>query len=116
MQVFDLGHLATWSPLDGPLVWDADTVIQSPSTAHNVVAFEAQSQVILVGSNWLGGGPVIFDVTAPGEPLLVGGASEWGYMHDAQAVVYNGPDAEHVGKSILFAAGGERLWIMETRR
>ena len=47
MQVFDLGHLATWSPLDGPLVWDADTVIQSPSTAHNVVAFEAQSQVIL---------------------------------------------------------------------
>ena len=113
MQVFDLGHLATWSPLDGPLVWDADTVIQSPSTAHNVVAFEAQSQVILVGSNWLGGGPVIFDVTAPGEPLLVGGASEWGYMHDAQAVVYNGPDAEHVGKSILFAAGGERLWIMD---
>ena len=30
-------------------------------------------------------------------------------MHDAQAVVYNGPDAEHVGKSILFAAGGEAV-------
>ena len=110
MQVFDLGHLATWSPLDGPLVWDADTVIQSPSTAHNVVAFEAQSQVILVGSNWLEGGPVIFDVTAPGEPLLVGGASEWGYMHDARlSCTMNTMQSTSANRFCLRLE--ERLWI-----
>ena len=113
MQVMDLEALRAWSPLDGPLVWTPDTVVSVPGMAHNVVAFEEASKVIQVGTSTMGGGAAIFDVSEPSSPALVGGISEWGSIHDAHALIYNGPDAVHVGKEVLFAAGGESLWILD---
>ena len=113
MQVLNLDALRGWSPLDGPATWMPDTVITAPGTAHNVVAFEEASKIIQVGTSLFGGGAAIFDVSNPAAPHLVGGVSEWGSIHDAQALVYNGPDAEHVGKELLFAAGGEKLWVLD---
>lgn len=113
MQVMDLEALRAWSPLEGPVTWAPDTVVSTPSTAHNVVAFEEASKVIQVGTSTMGGGAVIFDLSDPSAPSLIGGLSEWGSLHDAQALIYNGPDAAHVGKEILFAAGGESLWILD---
>ena len=114
MQVINLDALRSWSPLDGPATWMPDTVIAAPGTAHNVVAFEEASKIIQVGTSLFDGGAAIFDVSNPAVPHLVGGVSEWGSIHDAQALVYNGPDAEHVGKELLFAAGGEKLWVLES--
>lgn len=113
MQVMDLEALRAWSPLDGPVTWSPDTVVSAPSTAHNVVAFEEASKVIQVGTSTMGGGAAIFDVSEPLAPSLIGEVSEYGSFHDAQALIYNGPDAAHVGKEILFAAGGEKLWILD---
>jgi len=113
MQVLFLEAFRDWSPLDGPQDWLPDAVVAAPSSAHNIVAFEEKSQVIQVGSTWMGGGAVIFDVMDPLNPVVLGGASEWGAFHDAQAVVYDGPDTEHLGKELLFAAGGDRLWILD---
>jgi len=113
MQVMNLEALRSWTPLSGPVTWSPDTVVMAPPSAHNVVAFEEASKVIQVGTSTMGGGAVIFDVTNPGEPVLAGAASEWGSFHDAQGLVYNGPDEEHVGKQLLFAAGGEKLWILD---
>ena len=113
MQVFDLKNLRDWQPVQGPVVWEPDTVVMSPSTAHNVVAFEDRSKVILVGSSMMGGGAMIFDVQAPESPTLLGGVSEWGSIHDAQALVYEGPDTTHHGKEVLFAAGGQKLWVFD---
>ena len=36
-----------------------------PSVAHNAVSFEEESLLILVGSDWFGGGAAIFDVQNP---------------------------------------------------
>jgi choice-of-anchor B domain-containing protein len=47
----------------------------------------------------------IVDVANPSNPTLAGGW-EQGYIHDAQVVIYNGPDDDHVGKEIAFAFGG----------
>ena len=81
--------------------------------AHNAVSFEEESLLILVGSDWFGGGAAIFDVQNPQTPQLLGGASEWGYIHDAQAVLYNGPDQEHAGKFVLFTAGPSGFNILD---
>lgn len=113
MQVMNLEALRDWTPLEGPQEWLPDTVVSTPGTAHNVVAFEVQSQVIQIGTPFLEGGAVIFDVSDPTAPAMVGGAGEWGEFHDAQALVYNGPDEAHVGKSVLFAAGGHKLWVLD---
>jgi choice-of-anchor B domain-containing protein len=113
MQVLALNALREWNPVNGPVAWQPDTVVSSPSTAHNIVAFEERSTVIQVGSNFVSGGAVLFDVSVPGEPVLVGAAGEWGSFHDAQALTYNGPDVEHLGKDLLFAAGSGKLWVLD---
>ena len=113
MQVLDLAAFRDWHPLDGAVAWQADTVVTSPSSAHNLVSFEPKNQVIQVGSTFANGGAVIFDVSNPGSPQLVGTASEYGSFHDGQALVYNGPDAEHVGKDVFFGAGSGKLWILD---
>ena len=90
-QILDLTALRLWEPGMPPQEWLPDAVLPGPSVAHNAVAFEDESLLILVGSDWFGGGAAIFDVQNPQAPQLLGGASEWGYIHDAQAVTYNGP-------------------------
>ena len=113
MQVLDLTALREWQPMEGATIWNPDTVIASPGTAHNLVSFDAKSMVIQVGSTLAGGGAVFFDVSEAGSPALVGSAGEWGGFHDGQALVYDGPDAAHVGKDVLFAAGSQHLWILD---
>lgn len=113
MQVLDLTALREWHPLDGPVEWQADAVVGSPSSAHNLVAFEEDDMILQVGSSFASGGAVLFDVSEPGSPQLVGTASEWGAFHDGHALVYNGPDVEHHGKSLLFAAGSGKLWVLD---
>ena len=47
------------------------------------------------------GGPIFVNIQNPTSPILEGGFSDTGYCHDAQAVIYNGPDSDHVGKKLL---------------
>lgn len=42
------------------------------------------------------------DVSNPAKPTSPGCVSQDGYVHDAQCVVYNGPDAQYLGKEICF--------------
>ena len=112
-QILDLIALRDWDPSVGPQDWSPDANIPGPSVAHNAVSFEEESTLILVGSDWFEGGAAIFDVQNPEAPQLLGGASEWGYIHDAQAVKYNGPDDEHLGKSVLFAASPSGFRILD---
>ena len=112
-QILDLTALRLWEPGMPPQEWLPDAVFPGPSVAHNAVAFEDESLLILVGSDWFGGGAAIFDVQNPQAPQLLGGASEWGYIHDAQAVTYNGPDEEHAGKFVLFTAGPSGFNILD---
>ena len=112
-QILDLTALRVWEPTMGAQEWSPDAILPGPSVAHNAVSFEEESMLILVGSDWFGGGAAIFDVQNPEAPQLLGGASEWGYIHDAQAVIYNGPDQAYVGRSVVFAAGPSGFHILD---
>lgn len=48
------------------------------------------------------GGLFMVDVSNPANPVSPGCVSQDGYVHDAQCVVYNGPDAQYVGREICF--------------
>lgn len=113
MQVFDLTALRDWHPLDGVQDWEPDAVIAAPGSAHNLAVLPEADMVIQLGSNSFGGGAVLFDASDPGAPFLAGGWSEQGYLHDAHALRYDGPDEEHHGKDLLFAAAGSRLSILD---
>lgn len=48
------------------------------------------------------GGLFMVDVSNPAKPVSPGCVSQDGYVHDAQCVVYDGPDSQYLGKEICF--------------
>ena len=111
LQVLDLNQLRDLTEF--PATLDPTTWLGTFSDAHNVVIDEASGLLYAVGTNLAGGGLVAFDLSDPASPVLVGDYSEAGYTHDAQGVVYIGPDADFVGKSIVFGANANKLAIMD---
>lgn len=113
MQVLDLNLLRD---LEGPFPVDLEPTATANqfSKAHNVVINESSGMLYAVGTNLASGGLVIYDLsTDPSNPVLVGDYSEAGYSHDAQAVIYNGPDLAHQGKEIVFGANEDFVAIMD---
>lgn len=85
--------------------------------AHNVVANPETGFVYGVGTDTFSGGLHIVDANDPLNPTLVGSWDE-SYIHDAQAVVYNGPDMDHAGREVVFAFcgyGGFRIIDVEDK-
>ena len=48
------------------------------------------------------GGLFMLDVSNPAKLVSPGCASQDGYVHDAQCVIYEGPDTQYLGKEICF--------------
>ena len=99
LQVLDLNQLRELSEF--PATLEPTTWLDTFSDAHNVIIDEGSGLLYAVGTNLAGGGIVAFDLSDPVSPVLVGDYSEAGYTHDAQGVVYNGPDSDFAGKSII---------------
>ena len=113
MQVFDLTRLLTVSPLDAPHVFDDDAQYNGFGNAHNIVVNEATGYAYAVGTSTCNGGLHMVDIGSPTVPAAAGCFSADGYTHDAQCVIYNGTDLEHVGKEICFAANEDTLTIVD---
>jgi choice-of-anchor B domain-containing protein len=107
MQVFDLSRLRDYS---GEILdFDADAVYSGVSSAHNVVINEETGFAYIVGargaSNNCGqGGLHIVNIQDPKNPFFAGCFDADGYTHDAQCVIYNGPDEDYQGMEICFNA------------
>ena len=110
MLVFDLTNL---DGVDEQQTWAADT--QSLLTgieSHNIVMNAEAKTVYLVGGTAgldataaaCRSGLVIVDVSNPDLPTTAGCWNERGYVHDAQCLRYEGPDADHRGKDLCFTA------------
>ena len=104
MQVYDLTQLESISSPPNNNLSETNWVTWGTSgsnrgRAHNIVINEDTGFAYVVGvSPYNSGGPVFIDLSSPASPVVVGAYSSGGYCHDAQVVVYNGPDTEHHGK------------------
>jgi len=123
MQVFDLARLRD---LDGsnPPTLAADFTYDKIASSHNIVINEETGFGYSVGSSsggeTCGGGLHMIDLNDPKNPTFAGcfadpstGRSGTGYSHDAQCVVYAGPDSEHAGKEICMGSNETALSISD---
>jgi choice-of-anchor B domain-containing protein len=102
MQVFDLTRLR--GVLGDPVTFEEDYDYAEISNAHNLNINEDTGFAYLIGSNTCDGGLHMVDLQNPAAPEFAGCFSEHGYIHDAQCVVYDGPDTEHRGREICFSS------------
>lgn len=122
VQVFDLTQLRDVQ--DPPVRFEETAHYDKIASAHNIVINEETGFAYSVGSSsggeTCGGGLHMIDIRDPGNPTFAGcfqdpstGRQGTGYSHDAQCIVYAGPDEEHVGKEICFGANETALSIAD---
>jgi choice-of-anchor B domain-containing protein len=111
MQVFDLTQLLT--VVSPPVTFTETAHYPEFGEAHNVVVNEETGYAYAVGTATCSGGLHMVDLQNPLSPVFAGCFSADGYTHDAQCVVYGGPDATHVGREICFNANGDTLTIVD---
>jgi hypothetical protein len=80
---------------------------------HNVVVNEEKEYAVAVGaaprSDTCGAGLIFFDLKDPSKPTSQGCASGDGYVHDAQCLVYRGPDKKYFGRDICYGYNEDTL-------
>lgn len=112
LQVFDLTSLRNLTEVQN---FTTDARLTAFGSAHNIAIDEASGFAYVVGSSLYQGGPAFIDINDPTNPTLVGGFGDESYTHDAQILIYEGPDTEYQGKEILFGSnsdGGENNQII----
>jgi choice-of-anchor B domain-containing protein len=111
MQVFDLRRLRNVPT--PPVTFTEDGWYGGFTTCHNIVINTQTGFAYGVGSNSCSGGLHMMSLANPVAPVFVGCFSGDGYTHDAQCVIYNGPDTAHVGKEICFNSNTDSLTIVD---
>ena len=122
MQVFDLTRLR--NPTDTPITFDADFLYDNIASSHNIVINENTGYAYAVGNSsggtTCGGGLHMIDIREPKTPKFEGcfadtstGRNKTGYAHDAQCVIYQGPDVDHQGKELCFGSNETALSIAD---
>lgn len=121
MQIFDLTLLR--GVKNPPQVFK-ETVLYDPIySAHNVIINEDTGFAYIVaasgGGETCGGGYHMVDVRDPKAPAFVGCFSDpssgagGNHIHDAQCVVYEGPDEDHRDSEICFGANASVFSIAD---
>ena len=112
MQIFDLRRLR--DVVSPPVQFTEDGWYGGFENCHDIVVNTATGFAYCVGSNTCSGGLHMMNLAPnPLQPQFVGCFSADGYTHDAQCVIYNGPDTAHVGKEICFASNEDTLTIVD---
>lgn len=114
MQVFDLTRLRNVN--NPPEVFTADTHFTEFGSAHNIVINEDSGYAYPVGTSRSGtyrGGPLFINIQDPKNPVSEGGWGTDNYSHDAQVVLYNGPDTDYIGKEILIGSNENEVVIVD---
>ena len=122
VQVFDLRRLRDVS--GEPVTFEPDFHYDGINSAHNIVINEQTGFAYVVGSSGggetCGGGLHMLDLSEPAHPVFAGcfahantGRSGTGYSHDAQCVIYRGPDEEYRGREICLGSNERQLSIAD---
>ena len=111
MQVFDLTRLRNVN--NPPVTFTEDAHYGGFGDAHNIVINEDTGYAYPVGTDFYNGGPLFINIQDPLNPQDEGGYALDDYSHDAQVVLYNGPDSEHVGKELLFGSNENAIVVVD---
>ncbi|KAH6693479.1 hypothetical protein F5X68DRAFT_247759 [Plectosphaerella plurivora] len=122
VQIFDLTKLLTINPAS-PVTFSNSRDLTGwwnglPSgRAHNIVINEEKQYGVAVGAqprtSTCRSGLIFFDLKDPARPTSLGCASGDGYVHDAQCLVYRGPDTKYAGRDICYAFNEDTLTIYD---
>ncbi|MDC8000999.1 choice-of-anchor B family protein [Aequorivita todarodis] len=111
MQVFDLTRLRSVS--NAPEIFTEDAHYNGFGHCHNIVINEETGFAYAVGTSTYGGGPHFVNIQNPLNPVAAGGFSGDNYCHDAQVVIYDGPDTDYTGREIFFGSNEDRVSIVD---
>jgi choice-of-anchor B domain-containing protein len=92
---------------------EPNSVYKEFGSSHNIVINEETGYLYAVGSKTCDGGPHIVDIRDPANPTFVGCYSTDGYCHDAECVIYKGPDTRFSGQEICFMYNEDTLTIAD---
>lgn len=110
LQVFDLTSLRNVTP-GSNLTETAH--LGGFGNAHNIAINEATGYAYVVGSNQCSGGLYMVDISNPTSPSYAGCFSSDGYTHDAQCVIYNGPDSDYTGREICVGYNEDTITMVD---
>ena len=122
VQIFDLTHLREFDGV--PIEFASDAHYDRINSAHNIVIDEATAFAYVVGASGggetCGGGLHMINIEDPREPMFAGcfadvstGRRKTGYSHDAQCVIYQGPDEGFVGRELCFGSNETAISIAD---
>ena len=111
MQVFDLTRLRNVT--NPPETFTEDAHYDGFGNAHNIAINEDTGFAYALGTQTFNGGVHFIDISNPTNPIAAGGYGGSNYCHDAQIVVYNGPDGDHTGKEILVGSNTDEVVIVD---
>ena len=120
IQVFDLTRLR--GVTGAPVTFAPDTTYREIFSAHNVAADTAAKFLYIASANsggtTCGGGLHIVDARDQGRPVFAGcyhspSATSRGGTHDAQCVIYRGPDARYRGRELCIGSNESEINIAD---
>ncbi|MFN2421425.1 MAG: choice-of-anchor B family protein [Gemmatimonadota bacterium] len=122
IQIFDLTKLREVP--NPPVRFTEDAHYNRVHSVHQIVVNEESGFAYAVGNSdggeTCGGGLHMIDIHDPLNPTFAGcfsdprtGRQKTGYTHDAQCVIYRGPDEEYQGREICFGSNETALSIAD---
>lgn len=122
VQIFNLEHLREFDA--EPIIFEVDAHYDNVSAAHNIVINEDSAFAYVVGANsggeTCGGGLHMINIEDPEHPSFAGcfadvstGRAGTGYSHDAQCVIYNGPDEQYQGHEICIGSNETMISVAD---
>jgi len=113
MQIFNLTKLLNVP--NTPSTFTSDEVYFGNNllNAHNITINETTGFAYVVGSNTCSGGLHMVNIQNPTSPSFAGCFSGDGYTHDAQCLIYSGPDPDYQDREICFASNEDTVTIVD---
>lgn len=108
LQVFDLKKLRG---LESAKTLVSDFLYNQYGQAHNIAINEETGHAYTAGAR--SRGIHVLDLSNPVSPELVLEAPDFGYSHDVQTVIYNGPDNDYKGKEVYIGSNEDRVILVD---
>ena len=124
MQVFDLTQLRDVKPEAMPVTFEPTALYTKLNSSHNIVINEETGFAYAIGNRaggeTCGGQLHMINIQDPKNPTFAGcffhktpGGASSGGAHDAQCVIYRGPDPKYVNKEICFNSSSSSFIIAD---